>query len=384
MPTTRSRSDSLRETPLPPPPLVPSPGVTVEELTRQIRKQEFDFTTIFEVATQINAHVLDDRHIESYLKFLAHYLTTLARGQFGLTKAYLHLQPDLDVMKITLAPLHRGDAGPMPIEAEGEFGRLLQKQGGPFRLEEVAFAAGAPPEAAALRKLGVVLCVPLLMAGVQIGTSLKGLLTLGPKLLGGAYTPSELRLLGLLANMAAVAVHNAQLHRKSIVDHLTQLYSRGHFDLHLAAEISRAERYGRKELEPRRFVTLILMDIDHFKSFNDAHGHPVGDRVLRAVARSVQKAVRKSDVVARYGGEEFVLIAVETSKEDGAVFAERLRKQVAQTTIMVEGTPKHVTASFGVATYPIDARSASELVAKADGALYRAKGSGRNRICVYA
>jgi diguanylate cyclase (GGDEF)-like protein len=182
--------------------------------------------------------------------------------------------------------------------------------------------------------------------------------------------------------MAAVAVHNAQLHRKSIVDHLTQLYSRGHFDLHLAAELARAERYGRKDLEPRRFITLIMMDIDHFKSFNDAHGHQAGDRVLRSVARSIQRAVRKSDVVARYGGEEFVLIAVETGKTDGTILAERLRKQVAQTTITVDGTPRHVTASFGVATFPEDGRSAQALIARADSALYTAKTGGRDRVCI--
>jgi diguanylate cyclase (GGDEF)-like protein len=362
-----------------PPAAPPGSPLTVDQLSRQLRKQEFDFATIFEVATQINAHVLDDRHIESYLKFLAHYLTTLTRGQFGVTKAYLYLQPDIEASKIVLKPDRKGAPGPFTIEADSAFGKQLQQQAGPFLLEGLT---GGGSDAAVLKRLGTVLAIPLVMAGAQLGSNLKGLLALGPKLTGAPFTSSELKLLGLLANMAGVAVHNAQLHRKSIVDHLTQLYSRGHFDLHLAAELSRAERYGRKEMEPRRFVTLIMMDIDHFKSFNDTHGHPAGDRVLRTVSRALQRAIRKSDVAARYGGEEFVLIAIETGKTDGTSLAERLRKCVAQTAITVDGVARHVTASFGVATFPEDGKTPQALVAQADSALYRAKTGGRNRVCV--
>gem|GEM_PF-1580704 len=351
-----------------------------DDLARRLRKQEYDFTTIFEVATQINAHVLDDRHIDSYLKFLAHYLTTLARGQFGLGKAYLYLQKDLDAPRIVLARDHKEAPGPMVIDAGSDFAKRLIQTAAPIPLDGPAVGLDTP-EADALRKLGATMAVPLVMASAPIGANLKGLLALGPKLLREPFSPSEIRLLGLLANMAAVAVHNAQLHRKSIIDHLTQVYSRGHFDLHLASELARAERYGRKELEPRRQVTLIMMDIDHFKSFNDAHGHPAGDKALRAVARAVQRAVRKSDILARYGGEEFVLIAVETGKEDGVLLAERLRREVSETTIMVQGTARHVTASFGVATFPDDGRTPQELVTRADAALYEAKEGGRNRIC---
>ncbi len=382
MATTRERNN-------PSSPAVPRAGrspspPTADDLLRRLRKQEFDFTTIFEVATQINAHVLDDRHIESYLKFLAHYLTTLARGQFGLTKAYLFLQKDMDTGRIVLPAGHTDDPGPLAIDAGSAFGKRLLKEGAPFLLDTPAEGDPAAPDMSLLRKMGVVLAVPLVMAGGQLGSSLKGLLALGPKLLKTDFLAEEIRLLGLLANMAAVSVHNAQLHRKSIVDHLTQLYSRGHFDLHLAAELHRAERYGRKDLEPRRFVTLIMMDIDHFKSFNDAHGHQAGDRVLRLVARTAQRTVRKSDIVARYGGEEFVFIAVETGKKDGAVLAERLRHRIAQASLTVDGVPRRVTASFGVATYPVDGRTPQELIAQADAALYQAKSSGRNRICLAA
>jgi diguanylate cyclase (GGDEF)-like protein len=358
------------------------PTPTADDLSRQIRKQELDFTTIFEVATQINAHVLDDRHIESYLKFLTHYITTLTRGQFGLRKAFLFVQMDLDHTKIDMIPTSPKEAESAVLDADGDFGRWLQRQAAPFALDEAYPRSPAMPEADLLRRLGIVVAVPLLVTGSQYGSSLKGLLGVGPKLVGGPFTSSELRLFGLLANMAAVAIHNAQLHRKSIVDHLTQLYSRGHFDLHLATELSRAERYTLKNPESRRYVTLIMVDIDHFKSFNDTHGHLAGDRILRSVARGLQRAVRRSDIVARYGGEEFVLIAVETNKQEGSILAERLRKVVAQSTVTIDGVPRHVTASFGVANYPDDARTPQELIALADAALYRAKNAGRNRICL--
>jgi diguanylate cyclase (GGDEF)-like protein len=355
---------------------------TLDDLARQIRKQELDFTTILEVATQINAHVLDERHIESYLQFLSHYITTLTRGQFGLRKAFLFIQPDLDHPKIVRIPQPKEESERVALEVESDFGHWLGRQAGPFPLDDTFPRHPVMPEADVLRRLGVVVGAPLLVTGSQFGSSLKGLIGVGPKLVGGPFSPSEFRLLGLLANMAAVAVHNAQLHRKSIIDHLTQLYSRGHFDLHLSNEISRADRYAEKNPDSRRCVTLIMVDIDHFKSFNDAHGHLAGDRVLRAVARNLLRAVRRSDIVARYGGEEFVLIAVETNKQEGSALAERLRRIVSEASVTLDGTPRHVTASFGVATYPVDARTPQELIARADNAMYRAKKSGRNRVCL--
>jgi diguanylate cyclase (GGDEF)-like protein len=171
------------------------------------------------------------------------------------------------------------------------------------------------------------------------------------------------------------------------VDGLTQVYSRGHFDAHLLQEIARARRFHQKDTgagadaKVNQHVSLVMVDIDHFKQFNDRHGHQVGDLVLQTVAHTLHEAVRTMDIVARYGGEEFSLIFPETRKEDAARIAERLRRSVAETAVDAgTGEPLRVTISLGVATFPQDARDIRELIAKADQAMYRAKGNGRNQV----
>ena len=120
-----------------------------------------------------------------------------------------------------------------------------------------------------------------------------------------------------------------------------------------------------------------MLDVDHFKSVNDTHGHDVGDAVLVKVAEKLQDACRTVDYVGRYGGEEFVLIMVETQKDEAVLGADRLRETIANEPI-IDGHP--ITASFGVATYPEDGDTVEQLIKTADTALYRAKEAGRNRV----
>ena len=191
--------------------------------------------------------------------------------------------------------------------------------------------------------------------------------------------------LKLLSNMIAVSLHNAQLYHRSIIDSLTGVYSRGHFDIQLDAEVKRAGDAGGRVEDgdapiPPRCVSLVLLDIDHFKRFNDIYGHLTGDLVLKEAAQLFNDSVRKMDLVARYGGEEFALILPETNKQDAITLAERLRSGLASHRVEVDDQSLQVTASFGIATYPTDALSVRELVAQADLALYGAKGAGRNQV----
>jgi two-component system, cell cycle response regulator len=161
-------------------------------------------------------------------------------------------------------------------------------------------------------------------------------------------------------------------------DGLTELYNHRFFHQLLDTEVSRADRYNR-------VVSLLMMDIDDFKSFNDSHGHPAGDLALRRLARLLKQSSRSCDFVARYGGEEFAIIVPEVSADSARRMAERLLKLVDEAEfegeeVMVGG---RLTISIGVATYPMQAGSKSELVEHADQALYRAKGLGKNRVVVY-
>ncbi|MEH6570330.1 MAG: GGDEF domain-containing protein [Halioglobus sp.] len=156
------------------------------------------------------------------------------------------------------------------------------------------------------------------------------------------------------------------------MDPLTQVFNRRYFEQVAESEHSRARRNGAP-------LSLILLDIDHFKSFNDDHGHLVGDQVLTAVAKRTQDEVRKSDVLARFGGEEFVLLMPDTDLEPTKHKAEEIRLGIGELQITVEGeTVVSVNVSLDVANWTSE-QSLNEALDQADKALYRAKESGRNR-----
>ena len=173
-----------------------------------------------------------------------------------------------------------------------------------------------------------------------------------------------------------------QLYESAVRDPLTRAYNRKHFSERLKAEVAHALRH-------RGHLSLILLDIDHFKKVNDTHGHPAGDAVLRGVASAISKAIRTEDVFARVGGEEFALLARGIDAANAVLFAERLRRGIERLAIPWQGNAIPVTSSFGVATLlelydpavePPRSLDGDVLVAKADQRLYQAKGGGRNRV----
>ena len=165
----------------------------------------------------------------------------------------------------------------------------------------------------------------------------------------------------------------AKLHEEAIRDPLTGLYNRRHLDEMLHIELSRSKRAGTP-------LTILLLDIDHFKNINDTHGHQIGDVALQSVATILKTNVRVGDVVCRYGGEEFILVFPGMKAMDGHVRAEVLRTLVTLQTITNEDQTLSVTISIGGSVYPQDGTTADELVSLADQALYRAKQNGRNRV----
>ena len=157
---------------------------------------------------------------------------------------------------------------------------------------------------------------------------------------------------------------------QAFTDHLTGLANRRRFERQLDREVTRTLRYSRP-------FCLLLLDIDNFKAVNDTYGHDVGDEVIRHLAKTLQAETRGIDMAARMGGEEFAVILPETEFEGGCETAERLRRAIAETDIPVVG---HITASFGVAEFPLCAATGRELVSNADAAMYEAKRLGRNRV----
>jgi len=159
--------------------------------------------------------------------------------------------------------------------------------------------------------------------------------------------------------------------RLSNQDRLTGVFNRGYFD-RVLPELWRAAQASRDPL------SLLFIDLDHFKKVNDTYGHDKGDEVLKTIAQLVRTFCRRNDVIARYGGEEFVVIYPGMSADSALDAAESLRKVIEQKSLELVGFRQ--TASIGVATYPVDARDAAELLQRADQAVYQAKEQGRNRV----
>jgi len=214
------------------------------------------------------------------------------------------------------------------------------------------------------------------VAPLDFGDGDAGLLILGKRMTEAPYEEHELRLLRALADSSAVALRNAELldrlRAQATIDPLTGCHNRRGFDEILDVEFSRSKRYNRP-------ISLVLLDIDHFKRVNDEYGHEVGDHALQRIGRAVRHTFRSTDSACRFGGEEFALIFPETGKDEAERLAERLRVLIETLPPNAE-VPRSLTASFGVAAYPDDGRDIATLIRAADRALYLAKAQGRNRV----
>jgi diguanylate cyclase (GGDEF)-like protein len=218
-------------------------------------------------------------------------------------------------------------------------------------------------------------------AASLLGIPLKtGTRNIGALILTGgreSFATATGRVLGFLCNHAAAVLSKIRamehVERLAARDGLTGLYNRRTFDDYLARTLAVEERRGG------RFAT-VLLDLDHFKKLNDTYGHPAGDAALRNAARVLERQLRKGDQAARYGGEEFAVI-LPGADEDGALqIAERVRRALEKDPVIFEGARISITASLGVAVWPVDGKDAAALLASADRALYAAKQAGRNRV----
>jgi diguanylate cyclase (GGDEF)-like protein len=185
-----------------------------------------------------------------------------------------------------------------------------------------------------------------------------------------------------LVNIISISIENAQHYEEiknlSLTDEMTKLHNYRSFKSRLKEEVNRAKRNQSK-------VSLVILDIDHFKNYNDTLGHQAGDEALREVGKVLRKTVRDEDIVSRYGGEEFCVIFPGIGKEENENLGERIRLKIEAHKFYKEKVQPtgHLTISLGGATYPDDASEIHGLIQKADEALYHAKHLGRNQIQIY-
>lgn len=218
-----------------------------------------------------------------------------------------------------------------------------------------------------------VVCVPLNIRDTTIGVI--ELINSYEQLM---FNDSDLALLSTIADFAAIAIENARnyvrVNELVITDDLTGLFNSRHFGQLLDYETGRALRYNS-------CASLVFLDLDHLKLINDSHGHLVGSRMLSEFGRLIKANIRSSDLAARYGGDEFVVILPQAPKQAAVALAHKLLHIMRESEFFADdGQRIHLTASFGVATFPDDAKDRLGLVKAADEAMYRAKKAGRNTV----
>jgi diguanylate cyclase (GGDEF)-like protein len=196
-----------------------------------------------------------------------------------------------------------------------------------------------------------------------------------------AFDAQDLQFFSVIGYQMAASLEHFQrfssIKNIAIYDTLTNLYNRRYFEEGLEIEV-------QKSFSSKTPLSLIMVDIDHFKKMNDTFGHPEGDKILREIASLLKTSVRKKDTVARYGGEEFILILPGANLEESSMIAERIRQSVERTAFEVRQTRLNITISLGISNFPVHRpKSDKELVKMADLALYEAKNAGRNRVCIF-
>ncbi|RKH43247.1 diguanylate cyclase [Corallococcus sp. AB049A] len=221
-----------------------------------------------------------------------------------------------------------------------------------------------------VRGLGALKIFPLVAGDRILGTLVAG------SRKKAAFEQDVLRMIEVIAIQAAQAVLRAQLYEQmekmATTDGLTGLLNHRTFQSRADDILAQARRYNRK-------CSIMLTDVDHFKSVNDTYGHPTGDQVLKGVARIIKTLARDTDVVARYGGEEFVMVMPETDVQGAKIIAERIREAVMAEVFQTEMGPLRITMSLGIATFPDNAMEKQQMIDLADQCLYHSKRNGRNQ-----
>lgn len=221
-------------------------------------------------------------------------------------------------------------------------------------------------------KMGSFICIPLKLSDQVMGIFITA------RSRDSQYSAYETRLFEVLSVNLSVAISNATIYKKmedlATTDGLTGLHNFRFFHERLAHEMERGVRYKQP-------LALILLDIDFFKKVNDTHGHPAGDKVLKAVAAILAASVREIDLAARYGGEEFVLLLVNTDAKGAYAIGERIRASIERSIFDI-GNEKtlRITSSMGISSFPSDAADQRLLISRADSAMYQAKRDGRNKV----
>lgn len=335
----------------------------VEDSFEEFRKQILDLNTMLEIGKTLNASLS--------ITDIMDIIILTCQGHFHASEAIILLSEDESNNRFIT---RRASIDEELVIGDLKLIEYIREKEGIIEVEELKELTGFEKIHEYLSKKKVVLLIPMKFRG-----KVNGILCLHEKEaeFGPKYTEEEKRYLDIIAGFASVAIENARLYEMATTDRKTKLYNHGYFQNKLIEEINRAERYHTD-------LSLLMLDLDHFKRINDTYGHMFGDEVLIGTAKTLKQQLREFDIPARFGGEEFAIILPETNANEARIVAERLRKSISLREYYASGEKVRITVSIGIARF-IHNRQMTEdiLIEHADKALYNAKQTGRNRVCIY-
>lgn len=335
--------------------------IEIEQYERKI----YDLKQLIEISKGMNSTLEYNTLIDSIL------LTCM--GQMQLLRAGIFLRKGIQFEDFTFHRNYKGFEIDHSMEYElcrdSAIVQFIEKHFRCYSLSDLEAAVANDSSLEVLRMLDPQLIVPLMGKG-----KLNGIIILGDRINSLDFYEHEKEYLLNIASLAGIAINNAYLYEMATTDMMTKLKIHHYFQTILLEEFERSVKFSKP-------LSVIMADIDHFKEFNDTYGHSAGDKVIIDVARVIKESVRQIDIAARYGGEEFAIILPKADINVALIVAERIRETIENQKIYFEGRELAVTISVGLTQLdPKTDKDKSEVIARADRALYISKRGGRNRV----
>jgi len=346
---------------------------TLMEKNKDLRKKIYDLHNIFDVSFELHSILDSNRLINSTLLYLI--------GQFACKSALFLFTWKKNEQRLSVLNskgFYQADVDTLIIEKSDRLIKHLTEANDPVLFSKIPKTCRNSLAYKEFEKLNVTL-----LFLIKVHENDDALICLGPRVKESIFKQNELEILATIRHIVSIALSNASLYDEvkqlSYTDGMTELHNYRYFEMRLKEEVL---RHSRNQQD----VSLIILDVDYFKNYNDTLGHQAGDQVLRQLAAILKETVRENDIVARYGGEEFAIIVPGLARSGIRTLADRVREGVEQYKFPNENIQPHgkLTVSVGTATLSNDASDTTDLIRKADTALYAAKHKGRNCVMQYS
>jgi len=347
---------------------------TLIEKNKELRKKIYDLRNIFDVSLELHSILDVERLINSALLSMI--------GKFSCKSALFFHSVKKNEQRLTVMNskgFYKSEVENLVLEKSDPIFNYLYEIQKPVQVANIPKEITSNSAVRSVTDIGIELISPIKI----LHNNSEALICLGQRVNDKPYTDNEMELLITINNIVSIAISNAALYDEviqlSYTDGMTDLHNYRYFEMRLREEVLRHTRN-------KQDVSLIILDVDNFKNYNDTLGHQAGDEVLKLLGKILKDTVRENDIVARYGGEEFAVILPGVSRDGVVILAERIRECVEETAFQNQEVQPtgNLTISVGTASLPLDTTDLKDLIYKADTALYAAKHAGRNCVVQYS